>query len=357
MFHKILKTLEKKLKKIVKSIVFKSRSRVSPEFLLNSSPKFDDCKRILLLRPDRIGDALVSIPFFRSLSYGLRSKNIEIDILLSKKNIVTKPAIQEYFDEIFCLQKNLFSAISLIRRLKLRKYDIIIDLLDNPSFTSSLIIRIIKPKYSLGFDKENRKVYTHVIPLPDKLNVHIVDRICYLLHPFNISAEENYKTLFFKVPEDNLLPPKRKKRIGINLSGSSPEKFWGIQNFKNIIKLINKKFDFEIVIFATGKYKEISKDLSCLRNVYIAPFQNDFIKYSSMVKSCDFLITPDTATVHIASAFQIPVVALYTFQNPEFGMPWFPYKTKSVTLVSKHNYYLDITPEDVFEGLSKLLES
>jgi len=76
-----------------------------------------------------------------------------------------------------------------------------------------------------------------------------------------------------------------------------------------------------------------------------------------MVKSCDVLISPDTSTVHIASAFQIPVVALYTYQDPIFGMPWFPYKTKSITLISKHNFYSDISPEDVLNGLIKLLES
>jgi ADP-heptose:LPS heptosyltransferase len=355
--RKTLKSIELFIKNSLKSIIFKKKSRVSPQVVAEPSPNILNCNKILLLRPDRIGDVLVSIPFFRNLSEHLKDKNVKIDILLSSKNIVIKPAIQEYFNEIYCLPRNLLSVVRLIKKLKQKKYDLIIDLLDNPSFTSSLIIKAIKPRYSLGFDKENRNVYTHIVPLPDKSKVHIVERICHLLHPFGIVAEENSKSLFFQAPDDELLPLKKKKRIGINLSGSSPEKFWGIQNFKKLIEYINDRFDFEIVVFATGKYKEISKELNNFKNVYFAPFQNDFIKFASMVKSCDVLITPDTSTVHIASAFQIPVVALYTYQDPKFGMPWFPYKTKSITLISKHNFYSDISPEDVLNGLIKLLES
>ncbi len=353
---KLLKIIELQIKSLLKTLVFKTKARTSPEFLTCVFPYLNNIKKILVLRQDRLGDVLVSLPFFNLLKTHFKRPDTFIDLLLSSKNSGAKFALVDYVDEIYVLHNDFLKILKLINILKHKKYDLVIDLLDNPSFTSSLLIRLIQPRYSLGFDKENKNIYTHIVPLPKKINTHIVDRILELLKPFGVEAKTDSKFINLNVKNFNLLPPKHNKRIGINLSGSSQEKFWGIHNFIELIKLINEKFDFEIVIFATTKHKDSLKYFKNFRNVYIAPFVNEFEKFASMVKTCDFLVTPDTSVVHLASAFKIPVVALYILENDKFGMPWFPFGTKSVTFVSKKVYFSDISPKDVFDGFLKLFE-
>ncbi len=257
-------------------------------------------------------------------------------------------------DNIYVFPKSLWGRISILLLLKRNKYDLIVDLYDNPSFSSSILVRFTKPKFSLGFDKENRNVYTHIVSLPDKMKVHIVDRLGQLLLPFGL---ENYDVNFdFLVKKSNPLPSKKKKRVGIVVSGSSPAKFWGLNNISQLIKMMNEKLDYEIVVFGTKEHKSLIEYLNQLNNTIIAPFTDDFDEFVAMVASCDYIVTPDTSVVHLASALGIPVVVLYTFVDERFGMPWFPYKTKFEAILSKKDSYADIKPEKVFDAFQKLME-
>ncbi|MFN3307017.1 MAG: glycosyltransferase family 9 protein [Candidatus Kapaibacteriota bacterium] len=257
-------------------------------------------------------------------------------------------------DNIYVFPKSLWGRVSIISLLKRNKYDLIIDLYDNPSFSSSILIRFAKPKFSLGFDKENRNVYTHIVALLDKMKVHIVDRLRQLLLPFGY---ENYELNFvFPLKMKNPLPNKYKKRVGIVVSGSSPSKNWGLVNIAELIRMMNEKFDYELVVFGTKEHKDLIQSLNRLENTIIAPFTDDFDEFVAMVVSCDYIITPDTSVVHLASAFNIPVVVLYTFVDERFGMPWFPYKTKFEAIISKMDSYDDVKPEKVLKAFQKLMQ-
>ncbi|QLH54339.1 MAG: hypothetical protein CH6_3215 [Candidatus Kapaibacterium sp.] len=350
----LLKGFENFVKSKLKNFVFQKRSKKNPQIIQSIQNELLNTKNILILRQDRIGDLLVSVPFVRTLREKFPQKRI--GILLSHRNIVAKTCIQKYVDDIFVFPRNLFAKVDTILKIRNIGYELVIDLFDNPSFTSSIIIRAIKPKFSLGFDKENRNVYSFVVPLPNKMENHIVERIFHLLLPFGINPQNVNNELEYPLTKENPLPQKKSKRLGIVLAGSSKSKFWGIDNFAKLIELINSKYSFEIVLFGTSSYKNEISFFSHKQNIQIAPFTKDFDEFVSMVASCDFLITPDTSVVHLASAFKIPVLVFYTFVGEQYGMPWYPINTKFKAIVSKKDSYSDITPEFAFEKFAQLVE-
>lgn len=351
---KFLKRLEIFIKSKIRSRLFKEKSSKKPKVINGLCDEISKAERILILRQDRIGDLLVSVPFLRSLSNSFPEK--QIDILLSYRNIVAKSCIQNYVDNIYAYPRRLFKRVVLLLKLKNQNYDLIIDLFDNPSYTSSFIVQTLKSKISLGFDKENRNVYSHVVSLPDKMENHIVDRICSFLVPFGIDPTKVNKELEYPLTKRNPIPKRNEQRVGIILAGSSKSKFWGVENFSLLVELIHKKFSFEIVFFATESYRNQVSILGANPYVYFAPFTNDFDEFVSMIASCDYLITPDTSAVHLASAFKIPVVVLYTFVDTKFGMPWYPVNTKFRAILSKKDGYSDVTPEIVFYEFFELVE-
>jgi len=348
-----LKQFEKFVKKKLRSIVFKINSQKEPKKVCSKADELLDCEKILFLRQDRIGDLIVSIPLFEAFRQNFPKKHFYL--LLSHRNWVAKNLVVGYFDQIIIFPKNPFKRLITLFKLRKIRFDLVVDLFDNPSFTSSLIISFINPRYSLGFEKENRKVYTHIIPLPDKLLTHIIDRLLTILIPFGIDLDSLERGINIQVSKQCSLPVKTKKRLGLVISGSTRAKFWGTENFSSLIELINKEFDFDIVIFATKEYKEEIEFFKKLKNVQIAPFTNDFEEFVSMVSTCDYIISPDTSVVHLASAFKIPIVAMYTFADPKFGMPWFPYGVKYRAVISKMDSYADITPYQVFNSLVELI--
>lgn len=320
-----------------------------------------DGSRILLLRHDRIGDVLVSVPFVKALRQTF--PKIEIDILMSSKNISARRAIDSYVNNVYNYDKNIVNIIKLVSTLRNRNYDIIIDLFDNPSTTSAYLIRLVNPLYALGFDKEDTSYYTHIVPLPDKRLIHIVERIANLLLPFGISTSKSDLNITFRLSPaekkraNEMMLINDKKIIAINLSGSSRAKFWGVPNY---ISLLNELSDlhpnFECVIFSMPDYATELNDIISNTKARIAPKSNSFVQYASYLSTCDLLITPDTSAVHLAAAFKIPCVSLHLWNGSEAtGMPWHAYNSPQKTLKTDSGNLSNIKVEDVINSVNELI--
>lgn len=349
--NEIFQKLEKTFKNWITPLFFIKRTG-NPQQVDTLNEELSKCNSILILRQDRIGDLLVSIPFIRNLRQTF--PNTKIYLLLSKRNSVASACVQNYINNYFVISKNLLFAISLVIKLR-KKFDLVIDPFDNASVTSSILVRLLKPKFSLGFDKENRTIYSHIVKLPDKGKVHIVERLAYMLLPFGLNPKEINLCLEYPKKEQNLISTKYKPRIGINISGSSYSKYWEGDKFSKLIQLIQTNFDFEIFIFSTYKYKNEVELIRKKINVQVAPLTKSFDEFANMIATCDYLITPDTSVVHLASAFRIPILVYYHFIDAKFGMPWLPFQTKFQYLTSTSNNFSDITPEQMYNSFYQLV--
>lgn len=330
---------------------------------LSSIPQdlFSDVTNILILRHDRIGDLLVSVPFLKALRTNY--PNLEITILLSEKNYSASRAASPYVNNILVYKKGLKDIYGLLKELNRKKFDLIIDLFDNPSATSDFILKFVKSRYKLGIDKDNRNNYSHIVPLLDKSKNHIVDRINQLLLPFNIDPSNIDNNLSYNLTNDEIekayndtQKEKNELRIGINLSGSSISKFWGEQNYIEFINLI-KKFhsQIDVILFTTGNNKLIADNITMVSNAVVAPLTSNFDEFASYINTCDVLITPDTSVIHLCSAFKIPVVALYEIPESNTGMHWFPRGVPFRYCESKGGLN-NIKPTDVFDSLKDLIK-
>lgn len=360
----ILKKIELFAKKIISP---KSNSFGEPIFVFSQQNIFNEsnCNRILLLRQDRIGDLLISVPFIKKLRNIL--PKAKIDILLGEKNISAKKPLLQYIDSIYIFKKKLLEIFKLIRILRNNKYDLIIDLFDNSSTTSSLLISKLKPKYSLGFQKENSNLYTHIVPLPDKNKIHIVERLFSLLLPFNYDFLPENEIIKLEYPISAMELEKafsktgkkiKRFRLGINLSGSDRTKFWGVNNFIDLINLFNNYYkEHEVFIYYTSGYINEAIEIEKNSVVKKAPLSNSFDEFAAMLKTCDIIFTPDTSAVHLAAAWQIPCIALFSYYEGNFGMPWIPYNSPGKNIIAKNSGINALNPTSVFNEIKSFLDN
>lgn len=207
------------MKKLLNKILLKERktfnsTSIQNLFFFNKSPK------ILLLRQDRLGDLLVSTSFIRILRQHLPSATI--DILLSKNNIAAKKCIEQYINKIWILEKKVPTYFVTLLALRRIHYDLIIDLFDIPSTTSGIIINIANPVFALGIDKANSFIYDYTVPMLNKFEFHVVERLCNLLTAFGINPVEENLRLEYPL---NTITDCSKMRFGINLAGASASRF------------------------------------------------------------------------------------------------------------------------------------
>lgn len=341
----------------IEKIIYKNFEKVFPKLIIEKTPEFETIQKVLLLRQDRLGDVLISIPFLKALTKA--KPNLELHILLGPKNIQLAPLMEKYCTKIWFYDKKLTETISLISKLRKEKFDLVIDLFDNASRTSSIFLNSLNVKYKLGFDKENSKVYSHIVPIPDKSQIHIVERLYSLLLPFGINPNDIDERL--EIDESLLnsgIYPKNpsKKRLGIIISGSSEAKSWGNENIIEFSNKFSAEYpDWEIVIFATNKTLENQKEICSQSPAQGVPLVKSFLDFASQIKTCDFIITPDTSVVHLCSAFRIPSIVLY--YSPEIPPKlklWTPYKTEHLALMNEISVR-NINISEVIDGIKKMM--
>jgi len=306
---------------------FTGRATSRPEDLLQLPPT----PRILLIRLERIGDVLVSIPVMRALRR--RYPDARIDLLVSRANRAAGDAVAPFVTRVWCYEKTVGSALRLLRELRRNRYDVIVDLVDHPSTTAQLVIRWCSPRAAVGLLHWESGLYTHAAPTLDRATVHPVERFAQLLLPFGIDPAVEPLDLEYRLAASDverartLLGPRtRPLRFGINLSARKPERYWGRSNYIEFIRRVSARDPrFAVSVCGTPQDAAEVRHVAEATGAQPVPACTSLHDFAAVIHEFDMLLTPDTAVVHLAAAWKVPTVALY--RTEEGVAPWLPYKT------------------------------
>jgi ADP-heptose:LPS heptosyltransferase len=320
-------------------------------------PKFGRNSKILFIRLNRIGDALVTTPLLSELK---RQTGSKIYILAGSKNyfIFENP---EICDEVIVHKKGFNSQIELIRSLNSIGFDAIVDLHDDISTTVSYLIAFVKCNYKFGLSKGIDKLFTHTIQRLDPEKYHVVDRMLEFGKLFNLkNNQEKINIVFSPAAEaekntDKFLKDEfTQKRflVGINISAGHDARFWGVENFKKLISILNN-YDINLVLLCDKKNLQSATNIAGdAVPVYHRDTFNDF---SAIINKLDFLFTPDTSIIHVASAFMKPVFGIYVKYNTK-DMIWSPYKSPFECVITEEPNLNNVSFESVKEKFIPFFE-
>lgn len=294
--------------------------------------------RIVVLRQDRIGDVLVSVPVIRALRE--RYPAAVIDMVLSPNNLAASTLVRHWVNGIIIYRKSLVGLIGTIRRLRQGRYDVIIDLMDNPSATSTMLVLRSDARFAVGIDKANRTAYTHVVPLPDRSAVHIVERLANLLLPFGIdpaavSLELDYPLTAEERDRAGLtIRADGRPILGVNISGSDDSRRYPMERWTTVITtFMHRHPTWRVVVLAAPPDAQRQTELAAATGAEVVPVSSSFHAFAALVSWCSLIVSPDTSIVHLAAAFKIPAVIMYVFDDPTL-MPWHPYGSAHRSLYS-----------------------
>jgi ADP-heptose:LPS heptosyltransferase len=323
---------------------------------------FNGCK-YLFIRQDRIGDVLISTPLMAVLKQ--HYPGATLDVLLSKNNysILENDSI---IRKRWMYQKKLGKVISLIRSLRNEQYDFLIDLMDNPSVTSTIFCLLSKAKWNVGIEKQNSFVYDIKVPMLSRKETHIIDRISQLLIPFHIDPlGEQYSIRYFTSAQsdeyaDTIIRDSGMISypiIGINISAGTDTRFWGVDNFKLLLNHLYETYpEYALILLYQPNDEQRAKEIVQLaKNLVIAPKTSTFDQFAALVKRLSFLVTPDTAAVHLASAFKIRSVVLYVQSDKSLRI-WEPYGIDCECLVTDIDDISTISRNKVYAALDNLIQ-
>jgi len=318
-------------------------------------------KKILIVRLGKIGDIIIASAAIEVLKN--KFPDVGISLLTLKKN----KEVLKYnsnISHLYLTNKNLslYFKLFLLRKFK---YDVLIDLNDDPSKTSILIRKLINSKITVGFDfNEDNKPGIAVVQ-PSKSKTHIIERIKLLLTSLNAGLDEielHPKLYLGKIEKLEVFEELKQykdnsKILAINISAGAPIRYWKENKWSELInKISNEFYDWKFIILSTKKDEIIKKSIcgTIQKERLISQKFYSFQHYASYVCYSDILLTPDTAAVHIASTLNVPVIALYPNYEWNF-VSWQPLSKYYRAIRSNSESINNISVEEVYNAFKDIL--
>ncbi len=289
-------------------------------------------KKILLIRFSSIGDIVLTSPIIRALKEQL---NCELHVL-TKNQYASILENNPRVDVVHSFEKSIDEVLA---DLKNENFDFIVDLQKN--IRSHKVVKALK-KPSASFPKLNIEkwllVNFKINKLPKK---HIVDR--YFKAVETLGVKNDGKGLEYFYPEKEKVDP-----ITIHESLKNGFVTWviGGQHFTKImpaekVASIIAKINYPIVLLGgkedRARGEEIVK-LTKNKSVFNGCGRFSLNGSASLVEQSSLVLTNDTGLMHIAAAFQKPIISFWGNTVPEFGMyPYLPGKENKFVISEVKN--------------------
>ena len=268
----------------------------------------------------RIGDLVLLTPILRALG-GLKPRP-EVHVLAGRKNhqvLTSHPGIQR----LYIYPDRVLAKLQLMLQLRRERYDLWIDPKDHHSQTGQLLVRIAWPARSVGFNGTRQGTVTRsgsfIQGIPGHLengHLHATERALAALAAVGLPAVDRQPWL---VPTneakqrftDFRLQHSLNRYAVVNISASKLHRQWDTGQWIALLRSPSLR-DISLVICALPSDRDAAAQLVASRDrtfYYPAQTATDLL---AMVEDAMLMLTVDTAMVHIASAFNTPILALYS---------------------------------------------
>ena len=296
--------------------------------------KDNSIKSILFLRYDgKIGDMIVNSLMFREIKkvypdikVGVVARGAAMDIIKDNPNV----------DRIYEYYKDRKKIKDLALKIKEEKYDLLIDFSEMLRVNQMMLINLCGARINIGLDRKDWELFDLSIESGKdfKWTEHITKRyLAYLIklglkkENINISYdiylkdEKKYEVFFNEIKES--------KKIILNPYGASKHKSFNVETLENIITYLKDKDIAIILTYFGDKYKELEFLEKKYKYVYIPKKIESILDTAILIKKSDYVISPDTSIVHIASAFNKKMITVYPPKGGKYGVDHLVWAPKS----------------------------
>jgi len=229
---------------------------------------------------------------------------------------------------------------------RLRKWDLVVDLNDEPSRRSVLALKLLSPYSSIAFDNaKSRGNFKITVKTLIKEKSHVLERLSVMAAGLGVKTKNLILSPVVYLKEGSVEEISAKqmadcgkagKIISLNISAGHKSRYWGEEKWVQLGAALQKA-DKRIFIRVLGSPadSETVKTVSSRIGGRVLPAAksglNDFL---ASIASSGMLVSPDTSAVHAACAFNVPVLGLYPEPLWNF-VSWRPANANCIAIRAK----------------------
>jgi len=172
--------------------------------------------------------------------------------------------------------------------------------------------------------------------------------------PFGVT-DANWRPEIFLTPAERAEGESRwqaGRRLLINISAGKPTCRWPAERFAAILGALRAHADLDVGVIAAPGDADRAEQLTGA-GAGARFFRTRSVRDAfALVATADYVLTPDTAITHAASAFGKPAVVMFPRNRAEI---WGPYETGGAAVASTEGTLQSLPVEPVLDALTGLL--
>lgn len=322
-------------------------------------------KRVLIIRNDVLGDMIVTTPIFNALKS--LNPSLEIDVVASPQNAQLIEG-DSRVSLVIVYEKSLRFWLNIWKLGRQRNYDVALSLIFGSPQTQGFISNIAATRRALKLSVQRQSKYecffSRTVRVPQE--VHIAEQwLTVALDAFELNGTPPPCHISLEISKRDVVETflaqwgvKARDFILINLSaGKNRVKSWSKEKYRELIERLCQKRNERIVVTCAPSEVAMMEEIAREKNAICFYPTSDVRDVAELIRHAKLLVTPDTGVVHLASATQTPVVALYSrWVGGNVRQIWSPYRVKSRSLVAPRRLPVEfIEVDDVERAIDDLL--
>ena len=285
----------------------------------------ENISRILVIKLRAIGDVLLSTPVVQNLHDHFPLAQIDF---LTDKFAADVVIGNPWLSKVITFDRKSDSSVGIIRQVREKKYDLIIDLFSNPR--SAIITGLSGARFRAGFPFRWRKYAYNIIIPPRTGNIHNIDfnldalrRLGIPVHHFQpyfplADREKQFATEWFRGESLDGKPV-----IGLNPSGGWYTKRWGFEHYARLGDLISQNYSASIILlWGPGEEDDVRFIQKQMKMPgHVIP-KTTLSQLGAFINRCAFIVSNDSGPMHIAASLGIPTLGIFGPTNPRQQGPY-----------------------------------
>lgn len=341
---------------------------------VKSELKKEEVKRILV-PGGRIGDMVCETPFLKALHKEF--PKAEIDVYLDE---VVAPLFKNCTYINVILNKNKYKVIKKVKILKMlnllyeawtrrKKYELYFIFTNEMRALSVLSLKILSPKYvvsvykreKFGIKKGELTIYDRYIKKAQSSHMRDICLSGIETIIGEIVKDRKYEVCLGSLEKkyENYFDKEKINIIFNYLGGSDNKNLSYIELKESCFKVLEIKENIIVHIMTLpNRYEELLDKVKKWNEnrIMICPETEDILDAAALIKHSNILVSVDTGVVHIASAFNIPVISI--FSNNENSIKYFsPMSDLSYIIKCEDKHYIkDFDKKLMCENIKDILK-
>lgn len=311
-------------------------------------------KNILVIRTDRLGDFVLSLPVFANL------KGMYPEACIT---VLVRPGLRELSETVPLIDRVMVyeGFIRTLGAIRAAHFDIVFDLIADWRLNSAVLAYMSGAGKRVGFCGGFREVLlTHATDPSKKTGLHLVE-----LNQFLLQSAGVHSPILDPDLESRKIGAQPVFTIGIHPGGYYASQRWLSERFSELIIRLRKAYDCRCIIIAgaqdTGIVTQIINGNKGVEVLYPR-----LAELPGIIASCNIFVCNNSGPLHLACALGVPTVST---MGPTDPVRWWPRSNKAVVVRGKlgcmpcqkgvclrHECMETISVEEMFQAVVALVE-